>query len=78
MCGQLCKHRVRIMQGDPEGVVSKNLEEVHNMPFFLTGSIVPEALKEIARLEKDAEEAKRAVMRAKQFLADSLAAHKVF
>jgi hypothetical protein len=63
-----------LMQGDLEGVVSENLEEVRNMPFFLAGTVVPKAFEVIALLEKEAEEAKRAVTRVKQSLADALAA----
>ena len=36
---QLCKHRIRTMRGDSEGVVSGNLEEVRDMPSFLEGTI---------------------------------------
>jgi hypothetical protein len=68
---QLCKHRIRIMQGDSQGVISGNLQEIRNMPSFLEGTIVPAAIQEIARLEREAEETKRAVARAKESLAKS-------
>jgi len=60
------------MQGDSQGVISGNLLEVHNMPSFLQGTIVPAAIQEIARLEREVEEAKRAVTREKESLAKSL------
>ena len=59
------------MQGDSQGLVSGNLEEVRNMPSFLEGTIVLTAIHEIARLEEQVEEAKRALVRAKESLAKS-------
>jgi hypothetical protein len=71
---QLCKHRIRIMQGDSQGVISGNLEEVRKMPSLLEGTIVPAAIREIDRLEEEVEEAKRALLRAKESLAKSFSA----
>lgn len=59
------------MQGDSQGVISGNLEEVRKMPSLLEGTIVPAAIREIDRLE---EEAKRALLRAKESLAKSFSA----
>jgi hypothetical protein len=59
------------MQGDSERVVSGNFEEVRNMPSFLEGTIVPGAIREIARLEDEVQEAKCALALAKESLAES-------
>jgi hypothetical protein len=68
---QLCKHRIRILQGDSQGLVSGNLEQVLNMPSFLEGTVVLNAIRQIARLEEEVEEAKRILARAKEALAKS-------
>jgi uncharacterized Zn finger protein len=70
--GQMCKHRIRIMQGDCQNVVSENLEQVRKMPSYLEGTIIPAAFQEIARLEKELEKAKRSLAQAKDLLAKSL------
>jgi hypothetical protein len=59
------------MRGDSEGVVSGNLEEVRDMPSFLEGTIVPAAIREIARLGDEVQEAKSALALAKESLAES-------
>jgi hypothetical protein len=70
--GQLCKHVTRIINGDTQGVISGNLEEVRNMPAFIEDTVVPGLFQEIKRMEREAESAKLALKKAKNELADSL------
>ena len=49
--GQYCKHRFRILAGDPTAITSGNLEEVKTVASWLAGTDVEGALKQV----KDAE-----------------------
>ena len=70
--GMACKHRVRILRGLIEGVVSKNTADVTTVAGWLAGSDVGTALRTIDELEKEAERIKKALTAAKKALAQCL------
>ena len=63
-----CKHRVRILRGLIDGIVSKNIADVTTVAGWLAGSDVDTALRTIDELEKEAERIKRALSAAKKAL----------
>jgi uncharacterized Zn finger protein len=70
--GMYCKHRIRILQGMIEGVVSQNVSDVKKVVSWLTGTDVEEALRSVLALEKQAEQIKAALSAAKHSLARCL------
>jgi hypothetical protein len=66
--GMSCKHRVRILRGVLEGVVSPNTSDVTVVAGWLPSSDVETALHTIDQLEKEADRIKRALSAAKQDL----------
>ena len=70
--GMSCKHRIRILRGMIEGVVSKNTADVTTVAGWLAGSDVETALRTIDELEKEAERIKKALSAAKKALARCL------
>jgi uncharacterized Zn finger protein len=70
--GMACKHRVRILRGLIEGIVSKNTADVTTVAGWLAGSDVGTALRTIDELEKEAESIKKALTAAKRALAQCL------
>ena len=67
-----CKHRVRILRGLLEGIVSPNATDVTTVAAWLAGSDVETALHTIEELEKEAERIKKALSAAKKALAQCL------
>jgi len=67
-----CKHRVRILRGLLEGLVSENTTDVSTVAGWLAGSDVETALETIDQLEKEAERIKKALSAAKKALAGCL------
>jgi uncharacterized Zn finger protein len=70
--GMSCKHRIRILRGLVEGIISKNTGDVATVAGWLAGSDVESALQTIDELEKEAERIKRALSAAKKALAQCL------
>ncbi|MEY2509022.1 MAG: hypothetical protein QOH01_3351 [Verrucomicrobiota bacterium] len=70
--GMSCKHRVRILRGLVEGVVSPNSADVTRVAGWLAGSDVQTALRTIEDLENEAERIKKALSAAKKALAQCL------
>ena len=70
--GMSCKHRIRILRGLVEGIVSKNTADVATVAGWLAGSDVETALQTIDELEKEAERIKKALSAAKKALAGCL------
>ena len=70
--GMYCKHRVRILRGSLDGVVSKNTADVPTVAGWLAGSDVEKALRTIDELEKEAERVKKALSAAKKALSQCL------
>lgn len=70
--GMYCKHRIRILQGLVEAVVSDNSNDVRTVADWLAGTDVETALRNVISLEKEAEQIKNALSAAKKTLARSL------
>jgi uncharacterized Zn finger protein len=70
--GMSCKHRVRILRGLVEGIVSANATDVTTIAGWLAGSDVETALQTIEELEREAERIKKALSAAKKALAQCL------
>lgn len=71
--GQICKHRMRILEGDTEGIVSGSESEVAKAASWLTGSNVETALLELRSAESRLEAAQKEVSTLKKKLARVLA-----
>jgi hypothetical protein len=67
-----CKHRIRILRGSLDGIVSSNTVEVSTVAGWLGGTDVETALRTIESLEKEAERIKGALSAAKKALARCL------
>lgn len=70
--GMYCKHRVRILRGLLDGVVSKNTADVSTVAGWLAGSDVETALRTIDDLEREADRIKKALSAAKKALSQCL------
>ncbi|MGD1103636.1 MAG: SWIM zinc finger family protein [Terriglobia bacterium] len=67
--GQCCKHRIGVLRGDTEGIVSANVEEVKTVLGWITGSDIEIAVQQLSEGEAELERAKRKVAAAKKALA---------
>ena len=67
--GLYCKHRLRILQGIKENIVSSNLEDVQIVQNWLPGTDIDSALEELSVAEKELEEQKKKVSSYKKKLA---------
>ena len=67
--GQVCKHRVRILHGDGDGIVSTNIEEVRIVQGWIAGTDVEIAVHKLAEGEAELERARKKVAAAKKALA---------
>lgn len=68
-----CKHRIRILRGSAEGIVSGNGADVSRVVGWLKGSKLQEALGEFLQSEAAVEEANRRLAGAKHKLARIMA-----
>ena len=66
--GQACKHRLEILAGRAEGIVSGNEHQVPLVSRWLSGSNIEQALRGLATAEEQLAVAKRAVAQAKRTL----------
>lgn len=67
--GQVCKHRVRILHGDTDGIVSTNIAEVKIVQGWIAGTDIEIAVHKLAEGEAELERAKKKVAAAKKALA---------
>lgn len=67
--GQYCKHRFQILEGDPEGVVSGNADEVSTVAGWLPGTDLAAAMALLVEAERRLEREKAAVSEAKKHVA---------
>jgi uncharacterized Zn finger protein len=67
--GQYCKHRINILFGLSQGIVSGNKEDVQVVMSWLPGTDVETALLAVLDAEKRCEEAKKELSTAKKLLA---------
>lgn len=66
--GQYCKHRMRILNGDEEGIVSDNRTEVVLVKSWLVGTTLEVAIQEVARSEQELDKLKTNLSIAKKKL----------
>jgi len=70
--GQLCKHRLSILQGNTKGIVSGNDGEVQTVTSWVKGTDVENVLRQFHEAEKRFDEAKKQLDAQKRRLARSL------
>ena len=70
--GQYFKHRVAIFNGETNGIVSGNEQDVPLVVSWLAGSDIESALKEVVAAELMLERAKKEVSRAKKLLTQAM------
>ena len=70
--GQYCKHRMRILDGESQGVVSDNIDEVKLVASWLSGTDIAIAIQELKHLEGEADKIKKRISAAKKSLARAL------
>ncbi|WP_183031712.1 hypothetical protein [Cupriavidus sp. UME77] len=73
--GKSCKHRISILDGLTEGIVSGNSAQVATVASWLPGSNIAAALAAVTEAEAAAERAKAEVARAKKRLGTALLGH---
>ena len=57
--GQYCKHRLKILNGNTEGIVSENKNEISTITSWLKGTEIEKALKDFQEMEERFELAKQ-------------------
>lgn len=67
--GMYCKHRIRILQGLVDGIVSENVEEVQRVVDWVVGTDVEQALRAVCDLEQEMDRLKKTLSHAKYSLA---------
>ena len=67
--GNLCKHRVAILDGDIKAISSENIDQVAKVTQWLVGSAVETVLAELRNAEKSGQHAKDEIMALKKKLA---------
>lgn len=72
MIGQYCKHRIRILEGSEEGIVSKNGDVVKTVISWLSGTDVEKAIRDVRSGENRLELAKSELTTLKKKLARAL------
>jgi uncharacterized Zn finger protein len=70
--GQYCKHRLNILHGIIDGIVSGNKSEVQTIMLWLKGTDVELALKQVREAEEKLDEAKKQLNGFKKKLARTL------
>jgi hypothetical protein len=70
--GQYCKHRLNILNGIIDSIVSGNVPEVQTVMTWLKGTDVEQALKQVHEAEDKLEEAKKQLNGFKKKLARAL------
>ena len=70
--GNLCKHRVAIIEGDASAVIAEDGEKVPRVVSWLPGTDVAAALAELRRIEAESGKDKDLVANAKRKLARAM------
>jgi hypothetical protein len=70
--GQYCKHRFRILSGNPEGLVDPDLDRLRAAVDWLVDTDVGIALSALVKAEDDFNSAKKELARTKKLLAQAL------
>ena len=69
---QQCKHRVRILRGTPDGIVSGNAEDLKVVKSWLVGTDLEAALETFVIAEEQHERAEKELLAAKKRLTKAL------
>jgi uncharacterized Zn finger protein len=69
--GMSCKHRIRILCGYTEGIVSDNQADVKIVAGWLAGSDIERAMQEVENLEREAARIKKMLSEAKKVLSQT-------
>lgn len=67
--GQICKHRFRILSGNPEGVIDLDSNQLCIAADWLVGTDVEAALMALVMAEDDCDAAKKKLVKARKLLA---------
>lgn len=70
--GQVCKHRVSILSGGKDGIVSGNESEIPVVISWLPGSSIAAAMSAIAEAEAEFDKIKKRVAAAKKQLSTAM------
>lgn len=70
--GQSCKHRLRLLSGNPEGALDVGKDQLAMIVSWVSGSDVEVALQALAKAEDQLALSQRAVAAAKKRLAEAL------
>jgi len=70
--GMHCKHRINILTGSVNAIVSDNIEEVATIKKWLIGTPIEEAIQLFQSAEKECLSAKKASTKAKKNLSKAL------
>lgn len=70
--GNLCKHRVAIVDGDAGAVLDADVEKIAKVVEWLSGTDVEAALKELREVEAAADSTKDSLVSAKRKLARAM------
>jgi hypothetical protein len=70
--GQSCKHRFRILSGNPEGLIDSDLGDLGLAVDWVIGTDVETALRGLIAAEDNFEAAKKELAKAKKMLAQAL------
>lgn len=67
--GLFCKHRIRILEGNPEGIVSNNFKDVETIKSWIFGTDIEKTMNEVKSLEAKLQATKEQLSKAKKELA---------
>ena len=70
--GQCCKHRLSLLAGDGEAVVSENSYQLEVVTSWLRGTDLEKLLVELTEAEKSYDTAKQRLARAKQHVTQAM------
>ena len=70
--GMYCKHRIRILRGSIEGIISENLNDVDTVKSWFPGSRVEHAIIELELAENQLESFKKKISQLKRNVAKCL------
>lgn len=61
-----CKHRINILRGLTDAIISNNSEEVETIQVWMTATPIDKAMQSLAAVEKQYTSIKRALSKAKK------------
>ena len=70
--GQSCKHRLRLLSGNPDGAIDVSKDQLASIVSWVVGSDVELALQELVKAEDQLALSQQAVVAAKKRLAEAL------